>query len=241
MKSQFDKILSPFRRRKDGEYAIGEKDGVKYKLFANDTTQAITESIYRKILLEDTIYNKNKEIKTNTMNTNKKRIRLSESKLRSIIAESVKKVLREDEANPDNIQKARTRSRAFPDTSKENRDKLKKKELEADAFVEKRFGKITSNLNEIKHSLWDMLKNNPRVTDKYIWQVFQKIEDLNQLIGLDSPLYNAEYNQWTNLWLHDFSNGKPYSHAERSKNNNEFWEPDDWYERNEHGDFDDLS
>jgi hypothetical protein len=94
LKSQFDKILSPFRRLKDGEYAIGEKNGVKYKLFVNDTTQAITESVYKQIILEDTIYN-NKDIGTNIMKTNKKVVRLSESKLRNIITESIKKVLSE--------------------------------------------------------------------------------------------------------------------------------------------------
>lgn len=47
---------------------------------------------YGNILTED-IYNK--EIKTNTMNTNKNVIRLTESNLRGIIAESVKQVLSE--------------------------------------------------------------------------------------------------------------------------------------------------
>ena len=71
LNTQFDRLLKPFVRRRDGIYAIGEKDGVQYKLFANDTVQPITEQ------------------------RNKKVVRLTESQLQKIINETISDYLNE--------------------------------------------------------------------------------------------------------------------------------------------------
>lgn len=69
LNTQFDRLLKPFARRRDGIYAIGEKDGVQYKLFANDTIKPLTEQ------------------------RNKNVIRLNESQFRKMLVECITKVI----------------------------------------------------------------------------------------------------------------------------------------------------
>lgn len=56
--SQFDKIEKPFYHYRDGNYAIGIKDNVRYKLFPNDTIQRINENKQSKIRLTKTQFKK---------------------------------------------------------------------------------------------------------------------------------------------------------------------------------------
>ena len=70
LNSQFDRLLKPFARRKDGIYAIGEKDGVQYKLFANDTMHPLKEQ-------------KNKNV-----------IRLTESQFHKMLVECISKIMK---------------------------------------------------------------------------------------------------------------------------------------------------
>ena len=51
LKSQFDKMVKKFCKWRDGIYAIFEKDGVRYKLFRNDTVQRINENRQQTIRL----------------------------------------------------------------------------------------------------------------------------------------------------------------------------------------------
>lgn len=62
LNSQFDKIEKKFYSYKDGVYAIGVKDGVRFRFYPNDTTQRIderrkmslrlTESQFKKLITE---------------------------------------------------------------------------------------------------------------------------------------------------------------------------------------------
>lgn len=70
LNSQFDKLIKPFARRRDGIYAIGEKDGRRYKLFANDTVQPLTEQ------------------------RNKNVIRLNESQFHKMLVEYITKIMK---------------------------------------------------------------------------------------------------------------------------------------------------
>ena len=54
LNTQFDRMLKKFCIWKDGIYAIFERDGVKYKLFSNGTTQMVNENFRRTIRLTET-------------------------------------------------------------------------------------------------------------------------------------------------------------------------------------------
>ena len=54
LNTQFDRMLKKFCKWKDGIYAIFEKDGIRYKLFSNGTTQIISENKRRTIRLTET-------------------------------------------------------------------------------------------------------------------------------------------------------------------------------------------
>lgn len=92
--------------------------------------------------------------------------------------------------------------------------------------------KALQTLRDYIYHLYGDKAENPRINRNYVNSLFSKIDDLEKAINPDSDLATAAANQR----LNSYSNKGGKIQPTRFRSDDE--EPEDWYERNEHGDFD---
>lgn len=158
----------------------------------------------------------NKQINRNR--NMKQTIRLTESKLRGMIQEAVGKVFRQVGLP------TTTYHDAFDQMGKESSKEQELDHMErVEAIIEKALTAIRT-LNDCVESLHN--RRDKRLNSKYYDDLVRKIYNLKPYFDKNSPLV-LSYINYTKDRM-------------RQPKRDEYWEPEDWSERNEHGDFDDL-
>ena len=162
------------------------------------------------------------------MKTKKKVIKLTESDLHNLVEGAVKQILKERKGDVAYAAySANPKYKGSPNNSAAYQAYHKNRKL---------FDRVIEDLDGIKDFYERNLARNPRISKSYENDFFQKIEDLKKMLDEDSPLFimysnqmNNRYNKRKNGKIEPF---KPYN------DDDDIEEPEDWYERNAHGDFD---
>ena len=150
---------------------------------------------------------------------NKKLIRLSEQDLHKIVKESVNRIIKEDlNGNLKHKDLKFVRNRWYDDDS--------------EIGVKTAFQIIRGYINDVYG--YGAYPRNPRISQRYVDSLYSKLKEVEDAINPDSDLATAAANQ--NLNHYSIKNGKVSPTRFRSDDE----EPEDWYERNEHGDFDEI-
>lgn len=170
---------------------------------------------------ESIITNDNKRYKNmNRKNT----VRLTESELKNIITESVKNILKEGGAL-DVIRnvKSKDEKRKVRDLT---RRVLKPQDIQ-DAFMD-----IERVLDEISYL------DDPRISIHYLGDLRKKVQSLKQEFSMaTSNLAGSVANHFANPWSQDRTT---YKYRPTNEIPVDDTEQDSWYDRNEHGDFDEF-
>ena len=166
----------------------------------------------------------NKTDKNESKNMNRKNtIRLTESELKNIITESVENILKEGALDVISNVKSKDDKKKVGD--------LTRRVLNPQG-INNAFNKIERVLDEISYL------NDPRISIHYLENLRKKTQSLKQEFSMvTSNLGGSVANHFANPWSQDRrtfkykpTNNLPFDDAE----------PEDWYERNEHGDFDEF-
>lgn len=174
----------------------------------------------------------------------KNTIRLNESELKNIVKESVKKIVNETSDNA-NASFNNAIDKAEKDGRKDVRREISDEwYYQVDSMKEAR-----NHATEIRQYLNSLIKYNPRISEQYMHKLIRACNEIYYAFDENGPIADAIINQISNRWHHQrqwndkegFHWGKPYKGkdiGEPADDNEEYDEPEDWYERNEHGDFD---
>lgn len=148
---------------------------------------------------------------------NKNRMRLTESQLHNVIKESVNRVLNENFGNiGDAIY-----------TGAIHNKKMKPKEADRYSYKKSRewlniADRYMDYLRHIRDYIGECSYGNPRVSKEYVQKLYNAVWTL--MDAFDPKKSMSLMTAYAN---------KMYNHSGKEDN-----EPEDWYERNEHGDFD---
>ena len=146
-----------------------------------------------------------------------RKIRLTESQLRGMIQEAVGKVFRQV-GLPTTVYHD-----AFDQMEKESSEETTNIYFEHVQEIREKALKAIKTLDGCAYDLRNW--RDKRLNSKYYDDLVRKIRDLKPYFAENSPLVLSFIN---------------YKKDNMRQPKDEYWEPEDWSERNEHGDFDDL-
>ena len=146
----------------------------------------------------------------------KRRIKLTESDLKNIINESVKKVLKEDISDIYRINRPKKGNK-----NKEDFGKRFRHIRETISDLKDSLGVIRGFLNEVFY--FTKQTYNPRISEDYIRSLRNTVNELEKAFSEDSPLMTSITNQEFNTWKKSPYNSrkKTYSPFNGDKNINE--------------------
>lgn len=174
----------------------------------------------------------------------KNTIRLNESELKNIVKESVKKIVNETSYNANAAF-----NNALDKAEKDGRKDVRRQISDEWYFQMDGLKEAVKHADKLHSYLNNLCKYNPRISKKYCQKLMSYCYEIRTALDEDGPIADAIINQITNRWQRDrqwndkegFHWGKPHKIkdiGEPADDNQEDDEPEDWYERNEHGDFD---
>lgn len=114
-----------------------------------------------------------------------------------------------------------------------------------------RLKEIRDYATKLSEELRYLYQYNPRLNIRYFQKLIRNCDEIYYAFKEDGSIADAIFNQSANKWFHrrnpDIHDGnKPYLKPYKARdvwepvddNEEDYDEPEDWYERNEHGDFD---